>query len=184
MRPNAARRLSLDLAIIIAGVAAALLLLRAGVFNQTLAAAGQWGLAGCFVAGLFFTSVLTVGPASVALALLGEMLPPFQVALWGAVGALVGDLFIFYILRNRIASGIDQLVEDAASRRVQSFFRLGFVRVIAPVVGGLIIASPLPDELGLALMGLSRTRAWIVAPISFAMNFLGILALVAAVRVW
>lgn len=184
MHSSLARRLSLDLAIIIASLSVALWLARFGVFNQTLVAAQSWGLFGCFFAGLFFTSVFTVGPASVALALLGETLPPFQVALWGALGSAIGDMVLFFFLRGRIGKDIAEVVTPADYHQTTSFFRLGFVRVLSPVLGALIIASPLPDELGLALMGLSKTRAVVVAPLAFVMNFIGILALVAAVRLW
>ena len=45
-------------------------------------------------------------------------------------------------------------------------------------VAGLIIASPLPDEAGIILLaGLTKIKASILAPISLAMNTLGILIL-------
>ena len=44
-----------------------------------------------------------------------------------------------------------------------------------PLTGAIIIASPLPDELGLAMMGLSRVPIAAFIPISYTMNFLGIL---------
>ena len=39
-----------------------------------------------------------------------------------------------------------------------------------------IIASPLPDEFGVSLLGLSRVKVAILLPVAFVMNFLGILA--------
>jgi hypothetical protein len=45
-------------------------------------------------------------------------------------------------------------------------------------LGALIIASPLPDEFGLALMGISRMRALVLMPISFVMNALGIYCII------
>jgi hypothetical protein len=48
--------------------------------------------------------------------------------------------------------------------------------------GGLVIASPLPDELGISLLGLSRVRIrWFVV-VSYAFNFLGILLIALAAR--
>ena len=41
-------------------------------------------------------------------------------------------------------------------------------------VGALIIALPLPDEIGLVMMGLSRMKARHLIPISFVLNSLGI----------
>ena len=40
--------------------------------------------------------------------------------------------------------------------------------------GGLILASPLPDELGVAVLGFSKMRLKYFALLSFVFNFLGI----------
>ncbi len=45
-----------------------------------------------------------------------------------------------------------------------------------PMLDALIIASPLPDEFGVSLLGLSKVRVAVLLPIAFVMNFLGILA--------
>jgi hypothetical protein len=60
---------------------------------------------------------------------------------------------------------------------VKHFFHslhLGFMKWLSPIVGALIIASPLPDEFALTLMGLSKVRLAVLIPISFIMNMLGI----------
>jgi hypothetical protein len=41
----------------------------------------------------------------------------------------------------------------------------------------LIIASPFPDELGLMLMGLSKTNTKVFILLSFVLNFIGILVM-------
>jgi hypothetical protein len=46
------------------------------------------------------------------------------------------------------------------------------------VLGAFIIASPLPDELGLTLMGMSKVRLAVLVPVSFVMNAVGIYLLV------
>ncbi|OGG78335.1 hypothetical protein A3A36_01445 [Candidatus Kaiserbacteria bacterium RIFCSPLOWO2_01_FULL_52_12b] len=58
-----------------------------------------------------------------------------------------------------------------------SIFRPRLFKWLIPFVGALIIASPLPDEAGLAMMGLSKMKTSVFIPISFALNFLGILAI-------
>jgi hypothetical protein len=49
-------------------------------------------------------------------------------------------------------------------------------------MGGLIIASPLPDELGLALMGFVKTNNWTFAIISILCNALGIFVIAVVAR--
>jgi hypothetical protein len=53
---------------------------------------------------------------------------------------------------------------------------------VLPVVGAVIIASPLPDELGLALLGFSRIDRRYFFAISYTMNFIGIVLIGLAAR--
>ncbi|MBP9757924.1 MAG: hypothetical protein KBD06_04955, partial [Candidatus Pacebacteria bacterium] len=58
--------------------------------------------------------------------------------------------------------------------RFTKLMRFRFFRYLTFFAGGVIIASPLPDELGISLLGLSRMREIHFVPLSFAFNFLGI----------
>ncbi len=137
-----------------------------------------------FIAGMFFTSAFTITPAAVVLAHILETAPLQHIALIGALGGVVGDLVIFSVLKKTIVTpSLRSIARSRVRRRVTSIFNNGLFKWVAPAVGALIIASPLPDELGLALMGISRTRIWLIAGIAFVMNFLGILALGALVTV-
>lgn len=55
--------------------------------------------------------------------------------------------------------------------------RLRSARWLMGAVGMLIIASPLPDKLGIALLGFSKTKQRFFLLLSFTANFLGILAI-------
>ena len=57
--------------------------------------------------------------------------------------------------------------------RVLIFLRI--FRWLIAFLGALIIASPLPDELGLTMMGFSKIKTSLFIPISFLLNSLGIL---------
>jgi hypothetical protein len=48
-------------------------------------------------------------------------------------------------------------------------------RAVMPFLGALIIASPLPDELGLVFLGISKLKTRYFLPLSFVLNFFGIL---------
>ena len=54
---------------------------------------------------------------------------------------------------------------------------LKFFKWLIPFMGALVVASPLPDEIGLAMMGFSKIRTSLFIPISFLLNFLGILVI-------
>ena len=135
-----------------------------------------------FVAGFFFTSLLTITPAGVAFAEMAQVAGAVQLALWGAAGAVIGDLVLFLFVRDAISDDVMALLRGSWMRKVKALFKSPFLSWAVPVAGALVIASPLPDEVGLAMLGLSKTDLRFLIPISYAMNFLGILLIGLAVR--
>lgn len=155
-------------------------LISSGVLSHFLAPTDTGRIFESFVIGIFFTSAFTLAPAAIFLAGLSQTISPWTVALFGALGAMCGDLILFLFIRDRLANDIKALFPKSIVRHFLNSFHLGFWKWLAPLLGALIIASPLPDEFGLSLLGLSRTRIAVLMPIAFVMNFLGIL-LVASV---
>lgn len=164
-----------DLMVIIGSCAVAYLLVQTGGLAHVLASTGEWQLLGSFIAGLFFTSIFTTAPAIVTL---GEMTLENSivlVALFGAAGAVIGDLIIFRFIRDKFSEHILELLKHRhAGKRVRALFNLRLFRMLSFFVGGLIIASPLPDELGIGLLGFSKMKMVWFIPLSFFFNFVGI----------
>ncbi len=96
-------------------------------------------------------------------------------AVIGGLGALAGDLIIFRFVRDRISQDFSYLVKISKSERLVSIFKLKLFKWLIPFIGALIVASPLPDEVGLAMLGLSRMKASVFIPLSFLLNSIGIL---------
>lgn len=127
-----------------------------------------------FVAGLFFTSVVTTAPAIAVLGELSLEANLFVVAVFGGLGAVVGDYLIFAFVRDRVSEDIAHLMSHKTLARYQAIFRRRTFKRVLPFIGGFIIASPLPDELGLALLGMSHVKTSRFALISFCFNAAGI----------
>ncbi len=132
--------------------------------------------------GIFFTSAFTTAPAIVFLGKIAQHGSPLDTAFFGAVGALIGDMIIFQLVRDRLAEDFFTLVGQSERRRIRHIFHLRLFRWFTPFIGALIIASPLPDELALMLMGFSKTKPSLVLLFSFGANFLGILGVALASR--
>lgn len=164
-----------DLLLFALSTIAAILLSQMGVLEQLFHLNVKSEYIAAFIAGILFTSFLTT-PFAIAtfLSLAPEMNVPLMVLI-GASGAVFGDLFLFGIIRNTFKEDLDYLVKkEKIGQRFKAVFQRRAFRWIIPFVGALIIASPLPDELGIALMGVSSMRVHVLLPISFAMNALGI----------
>ncbi len=165
-----------DVFLIGLSVVVALAFVYSGVLSSVLSLSQEIHYIGSFVAGLFFTSVFTTVPAMTTLGEITRIHPLFSVALWGALGAVIGDLIIFRFVRDSFSTHVAELLQHRTLwRRLHTLFKKRLFRVVSFFVGGLIIASPLPDELALGLLGFTKLRmAWFI-PLSFAFNFFGII---------
>jgi hypothetical protein len=170
-------RLYRDLLFVLGGILLTILLIQLGMFEALRTSLAERVALGSFISGVFFTSVFTLAPAAVALAELMDLASPITVAWWGALGGMFGDAMLFLFIRDIFAEDLREFLDDHPRFRVFSQFHFGFLKWLYPLIGAVIIASPLPDELGLAMLGLTKTKLVILLPIAFAMNFLGILAL-------
>ncbi len=175
-RTRARQNLKEDLIAVAVSVVLAWILISSGALASLLAATDAGKIFESFAVGLFFTSAFTIAPAAIFLAELSQNVSPWTVAFFGALGAMCGDLVLFLFIRDRLAEDIKGLFPKRAVRHFLNSFHLGFWKWLAPLLGAFIIASPLPDEFGLSLLGLSRTRIAVLLPLAFVMNFLGILA--------
>lgn len=165
-----------SIGIIALSILVAFLISNSLAFEMLVARMGEWRLIGSLGAGVLFTSVFTTIPASVLLGELAQANSVWLVALTGAVGAMAGDYIIFHFVRDRLTEDILSLVKQKR-RRLKKLLRLPSARWLLAILGMLVIASPLPDELGVALLGFIRTRRRIFFLVSFIANFLGILAI-------
>jgi len=168
--------------LLVLGFVVAFILVELDVLGYLAVFASQYATLASFSVGMFFTSVLTTTPAIVAIAEFSAHIPALHIAVFGGAGAVVGDLLIFRFVRSPLAT----YIVDAASN--QTMLRIGRAISgssfwwIVPALGALVIASPLPDEMGLIMMGLSNIRLWAFIPISYSLNTLGIYLIASAAQ--
>ncbi len=180
------RHITFDISVIALSILIAVLLVQSGAIKTLLAGSAEFGHIGSLIAGIFFTSAFTTAPAIAGLAEISFANGIVETALWAALGAVVGDMIIFRFVRDRMADHLLEILpHKRGSRRLARLLKFRFFRYLTFLVGGIIIASPLPDELGVSLLGLSKMRTLYFIPLSFGFNFMGICAigLVAAASV-
>jgi hypothetical protein len=139
-----------------------------------------------FLAGLCFTSVFTTAPAIVVLGAISVQDALIPTVLYGGAGAALGDLCIMVVF-SRFVHGPGKgmgfpLPHFLKVRRVRHALSHGPLRIFLWITGAFIIASPFPDEAGLALMGISRMPMGMFVPLTFVFNSLGIMAIGFAAR--
>src|SRR3989344_4987292 len=171
-----------DFGMVILSVLVSFILVKTGVLEDIFASTQELKFIGSFVAGMFFVSIFTAAPAIVVLAEVVKSNPILEVAFMGGVGALVGDLIIFRFVKDRVTRDFMYLVKKSKSERLKSIFRLKLFRWLMSFIGALIVASPFPDEIGLAMMGISKMKTSLFIPLSFLLNFSGIIFISLIVR--
>lgn len=167
-----------DVGLIGLSIAAAILLAKSGALHDMLTSFSDAWILAAFVAGIFFTSIFTAAPAVAVILFLAGEESVLLVALFSALGSLLGDFVMFWLARDRLSYYLKELFAHELSRAQASrIFHLHLFRWSAFALGTFVIASPLPDELGIALLGLARVSSNWFAPLAFVANFIGIFAI-------
>ena len=164
-----------DLSIVALSIIIAFVMIKTNLLTDILNATSTSRFIGSFVSGMFFTSIFTTAPALVALGEISKVGSIIYTAFFGAIGAVVGDLVIFGFIRDRLSEHFVLMVKhDKWWKRIRFVFKLKYFRWLTFLIGGIILASPFPDELGISILGFSKMRTTQFILISFVFNFIGI----------
>jgi hypothetical protein len=172
-----------NIAFLVCILVALLLLHETTVPERVTTWVGGFGYAGVLVTGAFFVSLFTVVPASVVLLSLVQELNPILIALVAGLGGTLGDFILFRFFKDGLFEELRLLFRHERFSRFGAIFKTRLFLWCTPFVGAFIIASPFPDEAGIALLGLSRLTKWQFLLISFVLNTAGIYALIQVVEV-
>ncbi len=161
--------------------AIAYLLYVLGLFDEIHAHVNGYGYVSVFVAGLFFSYGFTT-PFAIPLFL--EMGPDVNIlvaAPLAGAGALLADFFILSVMRYSVFhEEIVRLRMTVVARKIRALIFHEFVskrmrELVLWSFAGLVIASPLPDEFGVALLsGVTDIDPKKFAALCFTLNTLGI----------
>ena len=136
------------------------------------------GYLGIFFTGLLYSYGFTSGFASSAFLVMDGDYNIFLAGILGGLGALFSDIVIFRFFKSTFYDEVERLSREkfivGLSRIIPGFIK----KTALPVLGAVIIASPLPDELGVSLMASSKKLPpKTFAIISFFLNTAGVISL-------
>lgn len=165
--------------LMISGIIVAFSLSRWQVFHDLLLSLGAYGYLGAFIGGMLFVSTSTVATGLVILLVLLETHPLIGISLVAGLGGVAGDLAIFRFVRDELVEDIGGLYNKFGGRHLTVLFHSKYFHWTLPVIGALIIASPLPDEIGVSLMGIAKMKTRSFMILSYILNTAGICATLA-----
>ncbi len=176
------KHLSYDLLIVTVSIVCAIFLVEEGFVSSVVTSLGNLGWLGIIIAGSFFTSIFTTAPAIAILGTFAMTTSLPELVILGAFGAMCGDYIIFRFVKDRVSGDFNYILSFAKGNRLAAIFRTKLFRFFVPFIGALIIASPFPDEIGVAMIGASKVRGRVFFCLSFVANALGILVIWLAAR--
>lgn len=170
-----------NILIFILSIIFAIILSRFEFFHTFLLNLGNLGYVGAFLAGILFVSTFTVATGAVILLVLAEKLSPVEIGILAGLGAVVGDFTIFKFVKEGLVDEVREVYERIDhNSHLLKILHTKYFSWTFPVFGAIIIASPLPDEVGVSLIGVSKMKSYQFLILSFILNATGIFLVVSA----
>ncbi len=165
----------------------------AGVFEY-FAHFGRFGYLGAFIAGLFIPFTFTTPLATASFFYLGQSHNVLLVALIGGIGTVFTDLFILRTFKGGIFTEMEVIwknYENNHPRRrftrahvphLKGLFQRRPFHLISHWTGAFLLFSPVPDEIGLEMLGYYDLKPVKLIPIAFTSGVVAIWFAVTAGR--
>jgi len=132
------------------------------------------GYAGSFLSGMLYSYGFTAGPATALLLIMAKQQNIFISALVAGIGSLFTDLVIFKLIRHSFMDEVRRLYRERLVAAIRGRTPGGIKKYMLPVIAAVIIASPLPDEIGVSMLAMSTHRTRTFCLVSYLLNTAGI----------
>jgi len=129
-----------------------------------------------FTLGVMYSYGFTAALSTGALLVIADQQSILITGLIAGLGALIGDLIIFRFIRRSFNDELNLLAKTKHIKKMRNFLKkYSALNKTVPLLAYIIIASPLPDEIGVALVATYRdvtTKSF--AAMSYILNTIGI----------
>lgn len=137
---------------------------------------------GIFLSGIFLAFGFTA-PISIGFLINIEVENIILAAIIGGIGGMIADLFIFKIIKFSFIDELKELEKTRAIREIEKIIEnnkhIKIKHYLLYIFSGLIIASPLPDEIGVSILaGLTTVKPLKLAIMSFILHTIVIFLLI------
>lgn len=149
-------------------------------FHDFLVGLGNFGYLSAVLAGVLFVSTFTIATGAMVLMTLAKTLSPIEIILLAGIGAVLGDMLIFRFVKDEIDAEIEPIYNQITGSHLKKILHTRYFAWTLPVLGALIIISPLPDELGVSLLGVSQMNTQKFIMIAWISHTLGMFLFVSA----
>lgn len=129
-----------------------------------------------FTLGILYVYGFTAALSTGALLVIAKQQNIFVTGIIAGLGALMGDLIIFKFVRGTFNGELKQFGKTGFMKKTRKFLKEHTaLNMAVPLIAYIVIASPLPDEIGVSLIAAYKntdTKAFSI--IAFLLNTTGI----------
>lgn len=149
-----------------------------GWLEGILLVPGAYRYAIIAAAGVLFVTTFTAPIGGLMLAILVKQTPIWQVVLLSGVSAVLADLTILHALNIELLEEIEDIFNEFHGKKLIHIFQSKMFRWTLPLLVILIIITPVPDDLAIGLLGISRVSTHKFALSSYLINSIGIIGMI------
>jgi len=146
-----------------------------GLLQEFLLSLGKYGYIGGFISGMLFTYGITTPLAMAAFFILSKILDIWLLTFLGAIGGVITEYTIYRFARNEVGKTI-KIYKNKKIKFPEIKSKL--IHKLSPLIAGIIIASPIPDELVAILFATEKYEIKKFLILTFIFKFIGIFVLV------
>lgn len=143
------------------GMLMAYILFKSNYFNnEVVPILGSFGIISALVGGMLYSSTFTVATGALIIFSLSKIVSPFEMVFFGMVGAVICDLIIFKLTKNTLSLEVEGMFEKVGNKHRfwKKLIHTKYFGWGLPLFGAILIASPLPDELAVSIIGISKMK--------------------------
>ncbi len=166
-----------DIVIFAAAIAVAVVITRSEGFRSLLLQLTPLSVVAELIAGGLYTSFLTVPISFSLLSVIAEHSNIYYIAAVGGVGATIGD---YIIMRLIIHARQNMPISQPAK-----YSRVGKsmpIQIALTIVGLLCLATPVPDEIAMGILGITKIRLSAFIMLVYPAKSLGILGVLLSLQ--
>ena len=151
-------------------------------FKNFLLNLGQYGYLSAVLAGAMFVCTFTVATGGLIILTLVKTLNPIGLIFFGMFGAVIFDMFVFKSIKNTVDKEIEEAFSNPRFNHFKKILHTKYFAWMTPLIGLLVFLSPLPDELGISLLGLSKLKTYQFLLISILNHSFGMFCIVSITK--
>jgi predicted Na+-dependent transporter len=137
-----------------------------------------------YLSGILFASTFTVTTGALILISLSQTNPIIIISILATLGAITCDSFIFLAIKDKVADHISETYSYfSRHNHLHKILHTRYFAWTLPVIGAILMATPLPDEIAVSLLGLSKLSYSKFIAIALVSHFLGISLILTSFKV-